>query len=110
MSARLLEPKVPHVSTPVSMESLSLGLIAYSCALLYWRLRAESWLGFDVLRVNALVTVGGVGIKGPVPGLWDRGVLGQGRRGLRARAQGCALAKRAKSNHAKRTPGDAHGR
>ncbi|MDH3202086.1 MAG: hypothetical protein OEM15_14440 [Myxococcales bacterium] len=44
---------------------------AYLRALLYWRLRKEFWLGLDVRTgyVIAPVTVGGVGIKGPVLGL-----------------------------------------
>ena len=44
---------------------------AYLRALLYWRLRGEFWLGLDVRAgyVIAPVTVGGVGIKGPVLGL-----------------------------------------
>jgi len=44
---------------------------AYLRALLYWRLRGEFWLGLDVRTgyVIAPVTVGGVGIKGPVLGL-----------------------------------------
>ena len=44
---------------------------AYLRALLYWRLRGEFWLGLDVRAgyVIAPVTVGGVGIKGPLLGL-----------------------------------------
>ncbi len=44
---------------------------AYLRALLYWRLRGEFWLGLDLRTgyVIAPVTVGGVGIKGPVLGL-----------------------------------------
>ena len=44
---------------------------AYLRALLYWRLRGEFWLGLDVRAgyVISPVTVGGVGIKGPVLGL-----------------------------------------
>ena len=44
---------------------------AYLRALLYWRLRGEFWLGLDLRAgyVIAPVTVGGVGIKGPVLGL-----------------------------------------
>lgn len=44
---------------------------AYLRALLYWRLRGEFWLGLDARAgyVIAPVTVGGVGIKGPVLGL-----------------------------------------
>ena len=43
----------------------------YLRALLYWRLRGEFWLGLDVRAgyVIAAVTVGGVGIKGPLLGL-----------------------------------------
>lgn len=44
---------------------------AYLRALLYWRLRGEFWLGLDLRTgyVIAPVTVGGVGIKGPLVGL-----------------------------------------
>ncbi|MGB5221001.1 MAG: hypothetical protein WBN60_08230 [Polyangiales bacterium] len=44
---------------------------AYLRALLYWRLRGEFWLGLDLRTgyVVAPVTVGGVGIKGPLLGL-----------------------------------------
>jgi len=44
---------------------------AYLRALLYWRLRGEFWLGLDLRTgyVIAPVTVGGVGIKGPLIGL-----------------------------------------
>lgn len=44
---------------------------AYLRALLYWRLRGEFWLGLDARTgyVIAPVTVGGVGMKGPVLGL-----------------------------------------
>ena len=43
----------------------------YLRALLYWRLRGEFWLGLDLRAgyVIAPVTVGGVGIKGPLLGL-----------------------------------------
>ena len=44
---------------------------AYLRALLYWRLRGEFWLGLDLRTgyVIAPITVGGVGIKGPLIGL-----------------------------------------
>jgi len=44
---------------------------AYLRALLYWRLRGEFWLDLDLRTgyVIAPVTVGGVGIKGPLIGL-----------------------------------------
>jgi hypothetical protein len=44
---------------------------AYLRALLDWRLRGEFWLGLDLRTgyVVAPVTVGGVGIKGPLIGL-----------------------------------------
>jgi len=44
---------------------------AYLRALLYWRLRGEFWLGLDLRAgyVIAPVTVGGIGMKGPVLGL-----------------------------------------
>lgn len=44
---------------------------AYLRALLYWRLRGEFWLGLDVRTgyVIAPITVGGVGIKGPLLGV-----------------------------------------
>lgn len=43
----------------------------YVRALLYWRLRKEYWVGLDLRAgyVIAPITVGGVGIKGPMIGL-----------------------------------------
>ncbi len=40
-------------------------------ALLYWRLRGEFWLGLDVRTgyVITPITIGGIGIKGPLLGL-----------------------------------------